>query len=417
MEGFYSRRKFLKTATAGGAALALSAASYSRVLGANDRISIGQIGCGSRGIDAHMAGIHAHQQTQNFEITAVCDPWRLRQEEAAAKTKEWYGREARKFSSYRDLVALKDVDAVMIASPDHMHTTHLEAVAKAGKDAYCEKPLAMTLDSLKKACDAVKEAKTVVQIGTQLRSFPTFTGCRELYKTGILGKVGRIEQCRNSERPYWYQYVKEVKAEDVDWKEFLGDRPMRKFDPVLYSGWYGYREFSDGPVGGFASHFIDLVHYITGAKFPTSSVCLGGTFTWNDERHFTCPDHVQALWIYPEGFMVSYSTNCGNGSGNSFKIFGDQGELDMVNWNAPFLTAEGANSKKKGAIRGKNPVKEVERPEHFLDWLQCLRTRGTPNASIDAGYQHGVAVIMAMQSFDTGRRTIYDAEAREIRPG
>jgi len=417
MEGFYSRRKFLKTATAGGAALALSAASYSRVLGANDRISIGQIGCGSRGIDAHMAGIHAHQDTQNFEITAVCDPWRLRQEEAAAKTKEWYGREARKFSSYRDLVALKDVDAVMIASPDHLHTTHLEAVAKAGKDAYCEKPLAMTLDSLKKACDAVKEAKIVVQIGTQLRSFPTFTGCRELYKTGILGKVGRIEQCRNSERPYWYRYVKDVKAEDVDWKEFLGDRPMRKFDPLLYSGWYGYREFSDGPVGGFASHFIDLVHYITGAKFPTSSVCLGGTFTWNDEHHFTCPDHVQALWIYPEGFMVSYSTNCGNGSGNSFKILGDQGVLDMVNWNAPILTADGANSEKKGPIRGKNPVKEVERPDHFLDWLQCLRTRGTPNASIDAGYQHGVAVILAMAAFDSGRRMVYDAEAREIRPG
>jgi len=417
MEGFYSRRKFLKTATAGGAALALSAASYSRVLGANDRISIGQIGCGSRGIDAHMAGIHAHQDTQNFEITAVCDPWRLRQEEAAAKAKEWYGREARKFSSYRDLVALKDVDAVMIASPDHMHTTHLEAVAKAGKDAYCEKPLAMTLESLKKACDAVKEAKIVVQIGTQLRSFPTFTGCRELYKTGVLGKVGRIEQCRNSERPYWYGYVKDVKAEDVDWKEFLGDRPMRKFDPLLYSGWYGYREFSDGPVGGFASHYIDLVHYITGAKFPTSSVCLGGTFTWKDENNFTCPDHVQALWIYPEGFMVSYSTNCGNGSGSSFKIFGDQGELDMVNWNAPFLTAEGANSSKKGPIRGKNPVKEVDCPEHFLNWLQCLRTRKAPNASIDAGYQHGVAVIMAMRSFDTGQRMVYDAEKREIHPG
>ena len=417
MEGFYSRRKFLKTATAGSAALALSAASYSRVLGANDRISIGQIGCGSRGIDAHMAGIHAHQETQNFEVTAVCDPWRLRQEAAAAKTKEWYGREARKFSSYRDLLALKDVDAVMIASPDHMHTTHLEAAAKAGKDAYCEKPLAMTLDSLKKACDAVRAAKTVVQIGTQLRSFPTFTGCRELYKTGILGKVGRIEQCRNNERPYWYGYVKDVKAEDVDWKEFLGDRPMRKFDPLLYSGWYGYREFSDGPIGGYASHYLDLVHYITGAKFPTSSVCLGGTFTWKDERNFTCPDHVQAMWIYPEGFMVSYSTNCGNGSGSSFKIFGDQGVLDMVNWNAPILSADGANSSKKGAIRGKNPVKEIERPDHFLDWLQCLRTRGTPNASIEAGYQHGVAVILAMAAFDSGRRMVYDAEAREIRPG
>jgi predicted dehydrogenase len=364
-----------------------------------------------------MAGIRAHQDTQNFEITAVCDPWRLRQEEAAAKTKEWYGREARKFFSYRDLLALKDIDAVMIASPDHLHTLHLEATAKAGKDVYCEKPLAMRLDKLKKACDAVKEANIVAQIGTQLRSYPTFTGCRELYKTGILGKVGRIEQCRNGEQPYWYRYVKNVKAEDVDWKEFLGDRPMRKFDPVLYSGWYGYREFSDGPIPGQGSHFIDLVHYITGAKFATYCMCLGGTFTWKDEHNFTCPDHVQALWIYPEGFMVSYSQNFGNGSGNSFKIFGDAGVLDMVKWNEPILSADGANSKKKGPIRGRKPVEEVQRPDHFLDWLQCLRTRKTPNAPIEAGYQHAVAVIMAMRSFDTGLRMTYDVEAREIRPG
>jgi len=417
MEGLYSRRGFLKTATAGGAAFALSAASYSRVLGANDRISIGVIGLGGRGYGAHMTGVHAHQATQNFEITAVCDPWRLRREAAAARTKQWYGREARKFSSYRDLIALKDVDAVMIASCDHQHTTHLEAAARAGKDAYCEKPLARRLDRLIKACDAVKEANIVVQIGTQLRSYPTFTGCRELYRTGILGTVGRIEQCRNSERPYWYGYVKDVKAEDVDFDEFLMDQPKRSFDPVLYSGWYGYRDFSDGPVPGLASHFIDLVHYITGAKFPTSSVCMGGTFTWKDEHNFTCPDHVQALWTYPEGFMVSYSTNFGNGSGNSLKIFGDAGVIDMVNWNAPILTAEGANSKKKGPIRGRKPVEEVQRPDHFLDWLQCLRTRKTPNASIDAGYQHAVAVIMAMKSYDTGLRMIYDADKREIRPG
>ncbi|MBN2314349.1 MAG: Gfo/Idh/MocA family oxidoreductase [Sedimentisphaerales bacterium] len=415
MEQHYSRRRFLKTTAVG--AVALSAASYARVIGANERISIGQIGCGGRGIGAHMKGVHEHQDTQNFEITAVCDPWRVRQEMASATAKEWYGRPARMFSSYRDLLALKDVDAVMIASPDHAHTTHLKAAAEAGKDVYCEKPLAMRLDRLKDACDAVKKANIVCQIGTQLRSYPTFTGCRELYKTGILGTVGRIEQCRNSERPYWYGYMKDVNPKDVDWKEFLMDRPMRNFDPVLYSGWYGYREFSDGPVPGLGSHFIDLVHYITGAKYPKNSVCLGGTYTWKDEHNFTCPDHVHALWEYPEGFMVSYSTNFGNGSGNSFKIFGDVGVLDMVNWNAPILTAEGANSKKKGPIRGKNPVEEVQRPDHFLDWLQCLRTRKTPNASIEAGYQHGVAVIMAMMSFDSGRRMVYDAEKREIYPG
>ena len=194
------------------------------------------------------------------------------------------------------------------------------------------------------------------------------------------------------------------------------DQPVRKFDPVLYSGWYGYRQFSDGPVPGLGSHFIDLVHYITGAEFPTSCVCTGGVYTWKDKNKFTCPDHVQALWTYPEGFMVSYSTNFGNGSGNSFKIFGDQGTLDMVNWNSPMLSAEGG-SKNKGVIRGRKPVPEVARPDHFLDWLQCLRTRQTPNASIEAGYQHAVACLMGVRSFDTGQRMIYDKQTREIVPG
>ncbi|NQT02486.1 MAG: twin-arginine translocation signal domain-containing protein, partial [Planctomycetes bacterium] len=107
MQGYFSRRKFLKTAAAGSAALAMSASSYSRVVGANDRISIGILGCGGRGLGAHMPGVHKHAESQNIEVTAVSDPWRLRREAAAAQAKEWYGREARKFSSYRDLVALK----------------------------------------------------------------------------------------------------------------------------------------------------------------------------------------------------------------------------------------------------------------------------------------------------------------------
>jgi predicted dehydrogenase len=415
MQRSLSRRSFLKTGI-GGAALALPATSYARIIGANDRISIGVIGCGGRGVGAHMVGIQKHAAQENIEVTAVCDPWKLRTEVAAAKAKEDYGRAARRFSSYRDLVALKDVDAVMIASCDHQHTTHLKAVAEAGKDVYCEKPLAMRMDRLNAAYDAVKQAKVVCQIGTQLRSYGSFTGCRDLYRTGILGTVGRIEQCRNTTRPYWYAYMKDVKKEDVNWQEFLMDRPVRPFDPVLYSGWYGYREFSDGPLTGLGSHFIDLVHYITGASFPTNCVCLGGTYTWKDKHNYTCPDHVQALWTYPDGFMVSYSTNFGNGSGNSFKIFGDQGTMDMVNWNSPMLSAEGG-SKNKGVIRGKKPVPETARPDHFLDWLQCLRTRKTPNASIDAGYQHAVACLMGVRSFDTGQRMTYNANTREICPG
>jgi len=411
-----SRRSFLRHTGTLTVAAAMTAASYSRVVGANERIRIGVIGCGGRGYGAHMPGVHKHKAEVDHEIVAVADPWRQRRERAAARCKEWYGREARAFVSYRDVVSLKDIDAVMIASCDHQHTTHLEAAAKAKKDVYCEKPLAMDLEKLKAACDAVRANQVVFQAGTQLRSYPTFTGCRRLYRTGILGTVGRIEQCRNSGKPYWYSRVTKVEAKDVDWKEFLMDRPMRPFDPVLFTGWYGYREFSDGAVPGLGSHFLDLVHYITGATFPTSAVCLGGTYTWKDEHKFTCPDHVHALWEYPEGFLVSYSTNFGNSWGNSFKIFGDVGALDMVNWHAPVLTAKGG-FRKKGAIRGETPVEPVERPDHFLDWLQCLHTRKPCNADIDAAYQHAVPCIMAMKAFDIGRRQIYDRQKREIREG
>ena len=134
MKRTLNRRNFLKAGVGGGAALALSASSYGRVMGANDRISIGVIGCGSRGVGAHMKGIYPHAKAQNIEVTAVCDPWRVRREVASAAAEEQYGRAARKFVSYRDLVALDDVDAVMIASCDHQHTTHLKAVAESGKD-------------------------------------------------------------------------------------------------------------------------------------------------------------------------------------------------------------------------------------------------------------------------------------------
>lgn len=416
-----SRRKFMSSAAAGGATLALatqgasqSAQSYDRIVGANDRINIGIIGCGNRGRGAHMPGVNNHAGEQNLEIIAVCDPYRLRREKAAALTKEWYGREAQQYISHRDLLANKDVNAVMIASCDHQHTTHLKDAAEAGKDIYVEKPLAMQLDRLFDAVDAVKAAHVVVQVGTQLRSMSTFTGCKALYETGIFGTVSRIEQIRNAERPYWYGYIdKTVKKEDVEWGEFLMHRPWRPFDPVAFSGWYGYAEFSDGPLPGLGSHYIDLVHYITGAQFPLSCVCMGGVYTWKDEFHFTCPDQIEAVWQYEEGFMSSYTTNFGNGYGNRFRLSGDVGVLKMDKWTEPVYTAEGGG-KNKGAIRGDNKVTEIPMPDHFLDWLQCIRSRKTPNASIDAGCQHAVADLMAMISYRTGRRTVYDKESQSV---
>ena len=417
MKNSFSRRQFLKSTSMGASGMAMSSSSYGRIVGANDRISIAIVGCGGRGQKAHMTGVHKHAKGQNIEITAVCDPWRVRREEAAHQVKTWYGREPRKFVSYRELLALDDVDAVMIASCDHQHTTHLQATAAAGKDVYCEKPLGMDLERVKTACDEVSKSGVVFQAGTQLRSRPSMTGCRELFRKGVLGKVSRIEQRRNGSRPFWYGYLKKAKPEDVVWEEFLMDRPGRPFSSEQFTAWMGYRDYCDGPIPQLATHFVDLVHYITGAKYPDSVVAQGGIFTWKDRHRFTVPDHVQATWTYPEGFMVSYSSNFGNGSGNSFSIFGDQGVMDLLDWNAPTVAGNGVHRSKKTTLAARTPVAHVSRPDHYLDWLQCIRSRNTPNASIEAGYQHSVAAIMAVKAADSGRRQVYDAGRREIQAG
>jgi len=146
---------------------------------------------------------------------------------------------------------------------------------------------------------------------------------------------------------------------------------------------------------------------------PVSCVCHGGTFTWKDENQFTTPDHVQALWIYPQDFMVSYSTNLGNDYGNSYKLYGDQGVLKLDNLRAPVYTAEGG-SKNKGVIKGVNDVTPIDQPDHFLNWLQCLRSRKQPHAPIDAGFQHSIACLMAVESFYSGRRISYDPHKRSF---
>ena len=413
-----SRRKFIKNSAIAASGVgflpeSLTILKQGRALGANDRIRIGIIGCGSRGNSVYVNGIYKHADKMNVEIVALCDPWRVSREQANSKVKELFGRDTKQVVSYKELLELKNIDAVMIASPDHLHTTHLEAAAQAGKHIYVEKPLAMDLDKLIRAVDAVKKAGVVVQVGTQLRSLPGMMGARELYRQGKLGKLSRIEECRNSQKPYWYGYLREVKEEDVDWKEFLGDRSSRPFNADEYSAWYGYYDFSHGPIPNLGAHFIDAMHFVTDAKFPESCVCLGDTFTWKDEHRFTNPDCIQATWIYPEGFLVSSSNNLGNGNGSVRNFYGDKGTLNMANWGSPTFTEEGA-PRRDGTINGETPVAPIEIPDHFLNWLQCIRNNETPIASIEAGYQHAVAVIMAMKSYETGRKTTYDAKNRKI---
>ncbi len=406
-----SRRTFIQQSTL-TAALPLFTAIPNSAKGANDRIEIGIIGCGSRGRNALMNDIHTFSEDENIAITAVCDVWNQHRETAAQMTEEWFGKRAQEFVDYKELLNLPNIDAVTIATPDHLHATILYTAIQAGKDAYCEKPLARNLEELYRVVDAVKESDRIVQLGTQLRSWPSFTGCRKAVQDGTLGAIIKVAQTRNYYEPYWYGFKREIKESDTHWKQFLGQVKYRPFDADQHSVWYGYRDFTDGSISNLMCHFIDLVHYITGARFPTCAVTLCGNYAWKDQR--TCPDSVHTLLEYPEGFMVSYSTSCGNGNGNYTKFWGTKGMIDATTWREPFMTGEG--TKAEGRIEKKQRVPDVDIPHHMLNWLQCLRNRKQPNADINAGLQHAIACLLADSAYLNERKMIFDPQTRSFKP-
>ena len=258
----------------------------------------------------------------------------MAKEDAAAKAKEWFGTTAKQCRSVDELLELAEVDAVFISSPDHWHAAHLEAATKAGKHIYVEKPMAIEIEELNRAYTAAKASGVVIQVGTQLRSTPIAMGCRELVKSGKLGRISRIEQVRNGEKAGTGTSTSkaDVRAGDLDWSTFTKGRTKKAFDPILVLGRGTGMGVSQGPVPQWAVHFLDLAHFIADLGIPQTCVCLGGVYTWKDEHRFTAPDQVQALWQYPEGLMISYSTNFGNSAGDVTRYCGDKGML-RLDWS------------------------------------------------------------------------------------
>jgi predicted dehydrogenase len=410
-----NRRQFL----ARTAAVTVSAASYHRVLGANGRIRVANVGCGRRGLLRDLIQIKDDAQ---LEVAAVCDTWKQKLEKASAQVKEFTGQTPFAAARIEDVLSRKDIDAVVIGTPDHLHCTQLIEAIRAGKDVYVEKPLAMNMKELIRAYDVVKKSDRIVQIGTQMRSYPQSGGAKNFVSSGQLGKVLKVEQVRNGYSPYWMSYGGEAFASekpsegDVDWKAFLGDRKPRPFDPVQYQGWYGFREFSRGPHTNLMVHFIDQVHFVTNVQFPKRAVALGNTYRWKGP--YDAPDSVEVAFDYPEGFMVRYCTLYGNSAGNYAKWFGTRGTLDAKSLSArDAWTASGEGSGEPDKLTSVIEVPKVDSVHHMKNWIDCIRTRKQPIAPIEAGYGHSVAVIMADEALTSGRRMVYDHSRRDVTPG
>jgi predicted dehydrogenase len=410
-----SRRRFFARTTTGSALLGASALVARRAYGANERLSIGLIGVGDRG-GAHMAEIHRLAEKMNVEITALCDVWKVNLNRAAARVKGWWGKEPRQFSRFGDLLALKDVDAVVIATPDHLHTPIMIAALKAGKDVYVEKPMSMDVAEANEALDLARAGNRIVQAGTQYRSDGGYIAAAKTLATGVLGKINRISASGNFNEGRWNRKFADCKEADVDWDAYLLNRPKRSFDPSLLRRWHFYRDFTNGLSGLWMSHYVDAVHILTGAKYPASAVSLGGIYVWNDGREHT--DTFHTIMEYPEGFLWDWGMSLGNGAGNFFRVHGTLGTLEVSTGHAEpnslTLSPEGGSNDTKIE---KSRIKPEPGQSHMGNWLECIRSRQQPNADIQFGHQHAIATIMAATALETGRRQKWDPKKREIYAG
>jgi predicted dehydrogenase len=429
-----NRREFLQKGAviaAGTAAISSTALSYGRIPGANDRISLGHIGIGSRGseLDGMVAKL---SHVKNVEMTAVCDLWAANLDSAVSENQKYYGKAPRALRTPEELLKLKDVDAVLISSPEHSHCLLLKMAVEAGKDVYCEKPMGNVLAEAKAARDAVLASKQIVQIGTQHRSEPYQIAVRDLIHTGALGDVTKYEIVWNYHGPRWRgrPEVKELREQDTNWRAWLMNKPYRPFDPQLYFEYRLYKDFSNGIADQWMSHGIDLCHFFMDESDPQSVMAHGGIFAWHDGREN--PDTFQALFQYPKGFLVSYSTSFGNDAPSFTRIMGKNGTLfntggeGSPRWQ---FVEEKGNHEDDYDVDQKRAAKDILLPgdkalppagmgdedlSHMTNWLDCLRSRRQPNATVQNGFSHSVACMMAAKAYWSGKKLYWDSNSEEI---
>ena len=460
------RRTFLKEAGGMLVAASMDARSYARILGANDRIRLGQLGCGDRSEGhVHMAQLASKQIP--VEMVAVCDLWNQARERRAAQVKKAFGIEPQMYQHSEDMLARKDIDGVMIATGDFQHAKLCCEVVKAGKDCYVEKPFANVLAEAKEAREIVKASKQIVQMGTQHRSQPYPLAVRDIIRSGKIGNIVSIEQEWDVNEERWrfvgvdtgkspemledlkmewkswlYGRRSQLREEDTDWKRWLLGKPDRPFDPHVYLEFRLYKDFSSGIFDQWLSHGCDLVHLWTDETYPSSVVANGGIFIWKDGREN--PDTCVAAVTYPKGFLYTYKTTFGNsyrsfsriqgrdgtienygGEGASlFVITGEGGRKEFDPWESgPVYTKPpnaGPSSGAADALRvpGAPPPNSLGPDDddvlHLVDWLAAMRARKEPNATVDHGFSHSIVCIMAAQSYWTGKRLYWDPRSEEI---
>ncbi len=443
-----SRRVFIKkTAMTGAAAylgtIGLSAASYRRIIGANDRVNVAVVGFSDRHRDSHIPAFLKSYKDLNFDIIAVSDIWKKRREEGQAIWKQKIGHDIIACMNNDELYNIKDVDAVMISTSDFQHAMHTVDAVKAGRDTYTEKPLAETMEDARAVLKAVKDSGKIVQIGSQRRSGANYMAANDFIRSGKFGPIVMVELTWNVNQPgRWRRpaLVAQLKEEDTDWKRFLINRPYEPFNARHYLEYRLFWPYSSGIPGQWMSHQIDTVHWFSGLPHPRSVTANGGIYVWKDGRKNA--DTLTAVFDYgplddmSSGFQVLFKSRQTNDAGDVKEIYYSNG--GTLNLDTNKITPEGGLTKEyasamnmqpnqlpemdlnamavkvnTSANTGGDPLTEA----HVRNWMECVRSRKQPNAPIEAGYHHAIAVIMTNAAYRTGEKVVFDENTQEVMAG
>ncbi|MGO4885951.1 MAG: Gfo/Idh/MocA family protein [Bryobacteraceae bacterium] len=388
-------------------AAALTALSYARVMGANDRIQLGLIGCGERGL--YVASIF--QKTGQMDLRAVCDVFGDHTDKAVAQAPG-----AQPFADHRRLLELAGLDAVLIATPDHWHKAIAIDALTVGKDVYVEKPLTRLREEGPEIVRAARVNNRVCQVGMQQRSGQVYLEARERFvRSGLIGKISHVDCVWHSGAARPLPTEPAAKPANLDWVRFLGPAKYRDWNPAQYLDFRAFLDFGGGKLTDFGAHWLDVVHMFMDTETvrndaPVSAVTAGGVYyDFHDGR--TAPDTISALFEYPGGFTVSFvSLAIDNGPEYKVEFLGSGGRLFINRNRYEFRAAE----------KGAQPV--IARfpgditAQHVANFLDCCRSRKLPNADVYIGHRAAQAALLANQSYLERRRIRFNPQSEEVLP-
>ena len=290
----------------------------------SDRVRFASIGTGVEGCTIMQAALRC----PGTEIVAACDLYDGR----LTAAKEYAKKEIFTTKDYRAILDRHDVDAVLVATPDHWHARITQDACAAGKDVYCEKPMSHTVEQAFTMVEAMQKHNRIVQVGSQYRSSIVFAKAREIFESGALGQVTAVEACmdRNDASGAWvYPIPPDASEQTIDWNQFLGDAPKRPFDPIRFFRWRCFRDYGEGLPGDLYVHLLTGVHYIAGITAPPlRAASMGGIFRWTENREV--PDLIWTLFEYPN-FRLSLRCNLSNESPSVARCYGTKGTMEIKN--------------------------------------------------------------------------------------